>query len=86
MLAKIDIENAFRNIPVHPDDRHILGMQWQNILYIDSVLPFGLCSTPKICADAHKWICMLERAAKLLGGMRMYMLSMLNFSSAQVSE
>ena len=25
-LAKIDIEAAFRNIPVHPHDRHLLGM------------------------------------------------------------
>ena len=27
LLAKIDIESAFRNIPVHPHDRHLLGMQ-----------------------------------------------------------
>ena len=27
LLAKVDIESAFRNIPVHPDDRHLLGIQ-----------------------------------------------------------
>ncbi len=24
LLAKIDIKNAFRNVPIHPDDRHLL--------------------------------------------------------------
>ena len=48
LLAKVDIESAFRNIPVHPDDRHLLGMLWDNKLYIDTVLPFGLRSAPKI--------------------------------------
>ena len=30
LLAKIDIESAFRNIPVHPHDRHLLGMRWND--------------------------------------------------------
>ena len=58
-LAKIDIESAFRNIPVHPDDRHLLGMRWNDELFIDTVLPFGLGSAPKIfnsIADALQWI------------------------------
>ncbi len=42
LLAKIDIESAFRNVPVHPDDRHLLGMTWENQLYIDAELSFGL--------------------------------------------
>ncbi len=59
LLAKIDIESAFRNIPVHPQDRHLLGMQWNGQLYVDTVLPFGLRSSPKIfncIADALQWI------------------------------
>ena len=59
LLAKIDIESAFRNIPVHPHDRHLLGMQWNGHLYVDTVLPFGLRSAPKIfnsIADALEWI------------------------------
>ena len=58
-LAKIDIEAAFRNIPVHPHDRHLLGMRWENELFIDAVLPFGLRSAPKLfncVADALQWI------------------------------
>lgn len=47
-LAKIDIAHAYRNVPVHPADRHLLGMQWDNLIYIDTVLPFGLRSAPKI--------------------------------------
>ena len=59
LLAKIDIESAFRNIPVHPHDRHLLGMRWNGQLYVDTVLPFGLRSAPKIfncIADALQWI------------------------------
>ena len=58
-LAKIDIAHAYRNIPVHPDDRHLLGMEWQNQIFIDTVLPFGLRSAPKIfcsISDALEWI------------------------------
>ena len=47
-LAKLDIDSAFRNIPVHPHDRHLLGMIWNEALYINTVLPFGLRSAPKI--------------------------------------
>ena len=59
LLAKIDIEHAYRNIPVHTDDRLLLAMQWRDNLYIDTVLPFSLRSAPKIfsaMADALEWI------------------------------
>ena len=58
-LAKFDIENAYRIAPVHPDDRSLLGMAWKGQLYIDTDLPFGLHSSPKIfnaVADALQWI------------------------------
>ena len=42
----MDVKQAYRNIPVHPDDRIYLGMQWDNLVYVDSVLTFGLCSAP----------------------------------------
>ena len=54
-----DIEHAYRNIPVHTEDRPLLAMEWHNDLYIDTVLPFGLRSAPKIfsaVADALEWI------------------------------
>ena len=59
LLAKIDIEHAYRNIPVHIDDRPLLGMEWNSTIFVDTVLPFGLRSAPKIfssIADALEWI------------------------------
>ena len=41
-MAKFDIESTYRLVPVHPDDRHLLGMQWRGKLYVDSALPFRL--------------------------------------------
>jgi len=59
LLAKIDIKSAFRLLPVHPSDRHRLAMKWNTGIYIDSCLPFGLRSAPKlfnILADLYLWI------------------------------
>ena len=59
LLAKMDIRQAYRNIPVAPEDKHLLGLQWNNQIYIDQVLPFGLRSAPMIfsaIADALLWI------------------------------
>ena len=28
-LAKVDIKDAYRIIPVHPSDYHLLGMSWE---------------------------------------------------------
>ena len=59
MLAKIDIAHAYRNIPVHPADRHLLGMEWEGKIYLDTALPFGLRSAPKLfsaVSDTLEWI------------------------------
>ena len=58
-LAKIDIKSAYRMLPVHPDDRWLLGMRWEGALFVDAALPFGLRSAPKIftaVADALEWM------------------------------
>ena len=58
-LAKWDIKNAYRMVPVHPADRKLLGMSWNGQTYVDMVLPFGLHSAPKIftaVADALEYI------------------------------
>ena len=62
-LAKLDMESAYRQVPVHPDDRFLLGMKWKGNLYVDAALPFGLRSAPKIfnaVADALHWILQQE--------------------------
>ena len=59
LLAKLDIESAYRIIPVHPDDRQLLGMEWNGDLFVDTALPFGLRSSPKVftaMADGLLWI------------------------------
>lgn len=59
LLAKMDIQRAYRNIPIAPTDRCFLGFLWQGKIYVDKVLPFGLRSAPLIfstVADALLWI------------------------------
>ncbi len=59
VMAKVDVKSAYRNVPVHPDDRQLMGMWWRDALFVDTVLPFGLRSAPKIftaVADAVEWI------------------------------
>ena len=59
LMAKVDVKAAYRMVPVHPEDRYLLGMQWDGKLYIDTALPFGLRSAPKIfnaLADAIEWV------------------------------
>ena len=58
-MAKIDVQQAYRNVPIHPDDRWLLGMQWEGMIFVDTTLPFGLRSAPKIftaLADAVEWV------------------------------
>ena len=58
-LAKVDIEAAYRLVPVHPDDRPLLGIRWEGKLYCSAMLSFGLRSAAKIfnaLADALEWI------------------------------
>ena len=59
MLVKIDIKSAFRLLPVHSTDRHLLGMRWRDQIYIDHCIPFSLRSTPKlfnILTDLLAWV------------------------------
>ena len=67
-MAKVDIRSAYRIIPVHPEDRHLLGMRWDGMEYVDAALPFSLRSAPKMfnaVADALEWI-LLENGVRYL--------------------
>ena len=67
-LAKTDIKSAYRVVPVYPEDRLLLGVAWREQVYVDSVLPFGLRSAPKIfnaVADALQWV-MLSRGIRFI--------------------
>lgn len=48
LLGKIDFARAYRQVPVHPDDRQLLGMKFQGEFFVDLVLPFGGRSCAKI--------------------------------------
>jgi hypothetical protein len=61
LLAKVD-ESAYRLIPVHYQDRHLLVVKWEGqvymYMYVDTMLLFGFRSAPKIfnaVADALIW-------------------------------
>ena len=69
LLAKIDIKHAFRLLPVHPIDCHLLAMCWRNQIFVDTCLPFGLRSAPKlfnILADLLSWILEQHGVTRLL--------------------
>ena len=58
-LSYVSIDQVAAGINKHPDDRPLLGMLWEDKVYIDCALPFGLRSAPLIftaIADAMQWI------------------------------
>lgn len=64
-MAKMDIKQAYTNVPVHPQDRLLLGMCWEGQVFVDTALPFGLRSAPLIfsaLAYVALWI-MRQRGA-----------------------
>ena len=59
LLAKLDLKNAYRTVPVHPDDRPLLTLKHRNTTFMEAALPFGIRSAPKIfsaTADALLWV------------------------------
>jgi hypothetical protein len=59
LMAKCDIENAFRQIPVHRDDFHLLGFSWNGLYYYDKCLPMGCACSCQIFerfSRALQWI------------------------------
>lgn len=59
LMVKLDLEQAFRDIPVRPKDFHLLGFPWEEKFYYDIVFGFGLRSAPYIFnlfAEALHWI------------------------------
>lgn len=48
LMAKADIEDAFRLIPIHPSNFRFLGFKWDNLYYYDKCLPMGCSSSCKL--------------------------------------
>ena len=48
-LIKLDVKAAFKQVPVRPEDRPLLGLKWEGKWYYELVLPFGLRTS------GHRW-------------------------------
>lgn len=59
LLVKADIKETYCMVTIHPNNQHLLGIQWKNSIYIDRLLPFGLRSAPKVFSaivDTLQWL------------------------------
>ena len=59
LMSKADIKDAFRLIPVHPDDYHLLSFHWNDQFYFDMALPMGASSSCQLFesfSTALQWI------------------------------
>ena len=48
MLAKFDLQSAYWVVLVHSQDQNLLECSWEDQIYLDRALPFGLHSAPKL--------------------------------------
>ena len=48
LMGKLDLQNAFRIMPVRKEDWHLLAIHWEGQWYLDKCLPFGLRSSPAL--------------------------------------
>ena len=58
-LSKLDVEAAFRCVPVKKSQWNLLGFTWENKFYYDTVLTMGGRSSPyifNVIAEAVQWI------------------------------
>ena len=58
-MVKADIKETYRMILIHTHDQNLLGVRWNDYLYIDRIFPFDLRSAPKILSavsDGLQWI------------------------------
>ena len=61
LKSKVDIQKAYRIVPVLPSDRYFLGMKWRDKFFVDLALPFGLWSAPGIFSSlADLFECTLQ--------------------------
>ena len=40
-MTKFDVESAYRNVAMRPDERYLFGMRWRELFFIDVTPPFG---------------------------------------------
>ncbi|XP_077182618.1 uncharacterized protein LOC143832292 [Paroedura picta] len=67
LLAKADIQSAFRLLPIHPEDFDLLGIEYGGRWYVDKTMPMG-CSIA--CAAFEAFSSFLEWAVRRRGRFR----------------
>ncbi|XP_053558364.1 uncharacterized protein LOC128649240 [Bombina bombina] len=65
LLAKADVESAFRLLPVHPRSHHLLGCKFEEQFYVDLCLPMG-CSIS--CSYFERFSSFVEWVVKKKSG------------------
>ena len=56
-LTKVDIQHAYRLLPVRPDDWSLLVYYWDGRYYVDLKLPFGCRASASIFTDFADLVC-----------------------------
>lgn len=59
LMAKADVEDAFRLLPIHKSEHHLLGFLWEGQYYYDTCLPMGCSSSCQLFekfSSALHWI------------------------------
>lgn len=56
-LAKADITDAFKIMPLHPSQWHLFGIKWREKFYFSVRLTFGCRSSPKIFDTLSEALC-----------------------------
>jgi len=47
-MAKLDLKDAYLQVPIHPDHQPLLTFLWEEKCYKFTCLPFGLSSAPRV--------------------------------------
>ena len=58
-MAKTDVKSAFRIVPIHPEDFHLLGMKLDGLYFYETTLPMGCsmsCAIFEAFSSAVQWI------------------------------
>jgi hypothetical protein len=72
LMAKSDIEDAFRLLPIHPDDHHPLGFTWEGTYYYDTCLPMDCSSSCQLLDNFSGKLCFLFDAWISSDTLRLY--------------
>ena len=59
LMFKVDLQRAFRNLPMDPADYPVLGLHWQNQTYLDVATAFRFrqgAASCQLCTDAVTYL------------------------------